>query len=187
MKINALKTLYKKHASLSKDNPFYISDAKQFVGGSGNAESKIVFIGEAPGAEEEIQSEPFCGRSGKLLRLYLTQYNFTPSNCFITNVVKFRPPQNRKPTKEEIFIHGTLLKEELSIISPNIIVPIGTTATQFILETKIAISKIRGKTIHKNTILIFPLFHPAYLLRNQKLLPLFENDIQALYKLNHSF
>jgi uracil-DNA glycosylase family 4 len=178
-----LDILYKSNANPSKENILYIENAKQFVCGSGNPNAEIIFIGEAPGAEEEILGIPFCGRSGKLLRFYLNKYSFDTKNSFITNVVKFRPPNNRKPTNEEINIHGKLLKSELEIIQPKIIVPVGAVAAQFILEKNISISKIRGQIIKKEAYLIFPIFHPAYILRNQNLLSLFENDIHALQKI----
>jgi uracil-DNA glycosylase family 4 len=175
-----IKTIYKNHEKTDINNIFYIKDAKKFVGGSGNFNAQIIFIGEAPGAEEEITGEPFCGRSGKLLRFYLNKYNFNNNNSFVTNVVKFRPPNNRKPTTKEINIHGKILKTELEIIKPKIIVPIGTTATEFILESRIKMSNTKGQIIIKNNILIFPLFHPAYILRNKNLILDFENDIKEL-------
>jgi DNA polymerase len=141
-----------------------------------------MFIGEAPGKEENITGIPFQGRSGKLLRLHLKQNNFTDENSFITNIVKFRPPKNRKPTKKEILIHSQILKEELKIIKPKIIVPIGLTACVFILESSnIKITQIRGTIIKKNNLIIFPLLHPAYILRNRNIENIFENDIAKLY------
>lgn len=178
-----IKILYKNHEKIDIENIFYIKDAKKFVEGSGNFNASIIFIGEAPGAQEEIEGKPFCGRSGKLLHFYLNKYNFNSNNSFITNVVKFRPPHNRKPTKKEINLHGTILKTELAIIKPKIIVPIGATATEFILESNIKMSNTRGDIIIKNNILIFPLFHPAYILRNKNLLVTFENDIKQLKKI----
>lgn len=183
MNQNKLQKLYITALPISSKNIFYIKSAKKFVPGNGNTYSQIVFIGEAPGANEEIQGIPFCGQSGKLLRLYLAKYNFSNQNSFITNVVKFRPPQNRKPTQLEIGIHGKLLKEELAIIKPKIIIPIGATATEFILQKKITLTQVRGEIIMQKDIIIYPLFHPAYILRNKNLLPLFENDIHNLQKI----
>ena len=178
-----LEKLYNKYSQISKNNPLYIGNAKKFVCGDGNSSGSIVFIGEAPGGEEEITGIPFSGRSGKLLRFYLNKYNFNTKNSFITNVVKFRPPDNRKPTSEEILIHGALLTSELAIIKPKVIVPIGAVASKFILKYHVIISQIRGTIISQDTVLVFPLFHPAYILRNKNLLPLFENDIHTLQKI----
>lgn len=108
-KIALLNSLYRQNEINSFSNPLYIQDAKQFVPGYGNAESKILFIGEAPGEIEENTGRPFQGRSGKLLRTCLEKNGFTDETVFITNVVKFRPPQNRKPTEDEIVIHYELV------------------------------------------------------------------------------
>lgn len=181
---NKLKELYSKNMIVEKNNILYVKDSKKFVCGYGNSNSKIIFIGEAPGAEEEEQGIPFCGRSGKLLTTILNKYNFNYTNYFITNVVKFRPPNNRKPLTKEITIHGKLLIEEIVIINPNIIIPIGSTATSFIFNKKnISISSLRGKKVIINNKLVFPIFHPSYILRNINLLPLFEKDINLLHQI----
>lgn len=185
MKEKLIKELYQPYIE-NLNNQLYIIDAKQFVPGKGNCNSKIVFVGEAPGAEEENFGIPFCGRSGKLLRFYLNKYHFIDDEIFITNVVKYRPPQNRKPTTEEINSHGQILREEISIINPQIIVTIGSIATHFLLNTVTSISQVRGKIFNKKTASgasIYPIFHPAYILRNQSLLPIFEKDIAELEKI----
>jgi DNA polymerase len=177
-----LKKLYEQNKLPNQENIYYITGAKQFVGGHGNYNAKILFIGEAPGKEEEINGIPFCGKSGKLLHSVLEKYNFNEKNIFITNLIKFKLPNNRNPKKKEVLIHSKILIEEINIISPNLIVTVGSHATEFFLQNK-NISILHGKIIIKNNIKIFPLFHPAYIMRNKNLLPIFENDIKKLQEI----
>jgi uracil-DNA glycosylase family 4 len=176
-----LKRLYEIYDSCEVENPLYINSATRFVPGHGNPEAEIVFIGEAPGEIEEDTGIPFQGKSGKLLRKTLREYGITEENCFITNVVKFRPPENRKPTIQEIESHTALiLIHELDIISPKIIVTVGGVATEAILEKSVRMTEMRGKDmIYKNRI-IMPIFHPAYILRNMTVFPLFDEDIKQI-------
>ncbi len=176
-----LEELYEIYFSCGIENPLYIESAKQFVPGSGNPDAGILFIGEAPGEVEENVGLPFQGRSGKLLRNTLKKYEITENNSFITNVVKFRPPNNRKPTNQEIKNHFDLvLFHEIKIIAPKIIVPVGGVAAETILGKQIKITGIRGKNlIHDNTIVI-PIFHPAYILRNMTAFSIFEADIKLI-------
>lgn len=176
-----LKNLYDPFRECSTKNPLYIENARQFVGGYGNNESKIMFIGEAPGEEEERTGKPFQGRSGRLLRTTLDKYFFNDSNIFVTNVVKFRPPQNRTPLPSEIKQHKIILDEEIRIIRPHVIITVGAIATNALLsKNTLGITKIRGITFKDAENIIIPIFHPAYILRNQTALPLFENDIHNI-------
>lgn len=176
-----LKDLYKIYVNCDSTNPLYIDSAKQFVTGHGNSDAKVVFVGEAPGDIEEQTGLPFQGRSGKLLRVILQKYDFCNKTIFVTNVVKFRLPGNRKPTEEEIKTHYDLvLLHELTIINPEIIVAVGAVAAQVLLEHSVKMSNIHGKKIIKNNKIIFPLFHPAYILRNMNLITVFEDDIKEL-------
>lgn len=178
-----LEELYEIYYSCGIENPLYIESAKQFVPGDGNPDAGILFIGEAPGEVEENVGLPFQGRSGKLLRNTLKKYEISEKNSFITNVVKFRPPNNRKPTNQEIKNHFDLiLFHEINIIAPKIIVPVGAVATEAVLGKQIKITEIRGKNLIHNNILIIPIFHPAYILRNMTAFSIFETDIEFIKK-----
>jgi uracil-DNA glycosylase family 4 len=184
MKQDVLNNLFAPCRLIHKNNPYYLEGATQFVAGYGNIDSKIIFIGEAPGTEEDQTGIPFQGRSGKLLHLYLKKYNFTERNTYITNVVKFRPCNNRKPTCDEITLHGQILMQEIAIIEPKIIVTVGSTATAFMLQNKSAsMTKLHGHIIHKSSYLVIPIFHPAYVLRKRIIEAQFESDIKNILTL----
>ena len=141
------------------------------VFGSGNPNSKLLLIGEAPGKEEDLEGRPFIGRSGQLLRQLLCNVKIDPEqDAFITNIVKCRPPNNRNPKSSEIKNCLSILEKQLSILKPELIVLIGSASTQALLGKDIKISKKRGqwlkKTIKNHTVNIMPIFHPSYLLRN---------------------
>ena len=135
----------------------------------GNPKSKIMIIGEGPGANEDKEGIPFVGRAGQLLDKMLEAINLDRDNVYITNVVNFRPPDNRRPTDTEIKRYLPFLKKHIEIIKPKIILLLGSTAMNAILKNEDVISKIRGKWfdikingVRLNTIVSF---HPAYLLR----------------------
>ncbi len=134
----------------------------------GNPEAQIVLIGEAPGAKEEELGKPFVGRSGKLLDQLLQNAGIDISlDVYFCNVVKCRPPKNRRPTKTEIQENLPWLYQQIKLVNPEIIVLVGATALEAILKNKSPISILRGKWINWNGRLVMPIFHPAYLLRNQ--------------------
>lgn len=137
------------------------------VPGSGDFDSKIIIIGEAPGAQEDKEGVPFVGRSGKKLDTWLNRINLTRKDVFITNIVKCRPPKNRNPEFIEIKACSYFLKQQIKIIKPKIIITVGKFASQSILRTEDPISSLRGKFFNKNGYSIFPIYHPAYILRNQ--------------------
>ncbi len=138
-----------------------------FSDGSPNA--KIMIIGEGPGANEDLEGVPFIGKTGELLDKMLLSINLNRDNVYITNVVNFRPPENRGPTKEEIFRYRTYLIKHIEIIDPKILILLGSTALNAIIGSEQTISDIRGKWIKKkigkcNTSVIIS-FHPAFLIR----------------------
>ena len=140
----------------------------KIVVGRGNPDAQIVIIGEAPGAKEEEIGKPFVGRSGKLLDHLLQNAGIDISqDVYFCNVVKCRPPQNRRPTRTEIEENLPWLFQQIKIVNPEIIVLVGATASEAILKNKSPISIIRGKWINWEGRLVMPIFHPAYLLRNQ--------------------
>ncbi|MEC7926160.1 MAG: uracil-DNA glycosylase [Actinomycetota bacterium] len=140
---------------------------KKVVVGKGNETARIVIIGEGPGEQEDITGLPFVGRAGKMLDTALSSVDIDPlKDCYITNIVKCRPPNNRKPTSSEVETCMPWLNEQVNLLSPKIIILAGSTAVQSFLGIKEPISKIRGQWIEKNNIKYMPIFHPSYLLRN---------------------
>ena len=140
---------------------------KNVVVGKGNEEAHIVIIGEGPGEQEDIMGLPFVGRAGKMLDTALASVDIDPlKDCYITNIVKCRPPDNRKPNPLEVEACMPWLSEQINLLRPKIIVLAGSTAVQSFLGIKEPISKIRGHWIEKNNIKYMPIFHPSYLLRN---------------------
>ena len=141
---------------------------KQPVFGTGSVNADLMFIGEAPGAEEDRLGVPFVGRSGKLLdNLLLEEMNMDRSACYISNVVKCRPPENRNPKSEEIESCRPYLETQLEIIKPRVIVTLGNFATRLLLDTKIGITKLRGKEYEYLGCILIPTFHPAAALRGR--------------------
>ena len=137
------------------------------VVGKGNEKANLVIIGEGPGEQEDKSGLPFVGRAGKMLDTALAAVNIDPlEDCYITNIVKCRPPNNRKPTASESDACMPWLNKQIELLSPKIIVLAGSTATESFLGVKEPISKIRGRWIEKDNIKYMPIFHPSYLLRN---------------------
>ena len=137
------------------------------VFGRGNPNTKIFIIGEGPGHNEDIEGLAFVGRAGKLLDTAFQSVGIdTNRDCYISNIVKCRPPNNRKPQKEEIESCSTWLDQQINLINPKIIVLAGSTAVESYLNIKEPISKIRGKWIERDGRKVMPIFHPSYLLRN---------------------
>ena len=122
---------------------------KNAVPGSGNVDSNIMFIGEGPGAQEDVEGIPFVGRAGKLLDKMLESIKLNRSKIYISNVVNYRPPLNRRPTEIEIERYLHFLKEHIEIINPKILVLLGSTALNTLIGNEVVISKARGKWIQK--------------------------------------
>ena len=144
-------------------------NASNLVFSDGNPNSKVMIIGEGPGANEDKEGLPFVGRAGQLLDKMLHAINLSRKNVYITNVVNYRPPENRKPTEKEVERYLPYLKKHIEIIKPQIILLLGSTAMSAILQDTDVISKMRGKwyeiEINKCKISSIVSFHPAYLLR----------------------
>ncbi len=137
------------------------------VFGRGNPNAKLFIIGEGPGQQEDEQGLAFVGRAGKMLDTMFASVDIdTNTDCYISNIVKCRPPNNRKPLIQEVQMCKPWLEDQLQLIEPKIIILAGSTAVESYLEIKEPISKIRGKWIFKNNIMHMPIFHPSYLLRN---------------------
>ena len=140
---------------------------KNVVVGKGNETAHIVIIGEGPGEQEDITGLPFVGRAGKMLDTVLSSVDIDPlKDCYITNIVKCRPPNNRKPSSSESEACMPWLTGQINLLRPKIIILAGSTAVQSFLGIKEPISKIRGQWIEKDNIKYMPIFHPSYLLRS---------------------
>jgi len=152
---------------------------KNAVPGKGNQNADIIFIGEAPGKNEDLYGEPFIGTAGKRLDDALKNAGLTRNSVYITNIVKCRPPENRIPNDVEKSMCNEYLKDEIAIINPKIICLLGNTPFYSILGGK-EISKNHGKFISKDNHMYFVTFHPAATIYNQKLVNIFKNDIKKL-------
>lgn len=188
-KIEQLKKIEEQIKKCTKC-PLYESRTNAVLG-EGSVNAKIMFIGEAPGRNEDLQGRPFVGQAGKLLTEALKAIGLEREEVYITNVIKCRPPNNRDPTKEEIITCTPYLEKQIDIIDPDIIVTLGKFATQFISKKYNLgfqnISKIRGEvysisTLTKN-LYILPMYHPAALLYNPKIKYDFQADFVKLKEL----
>ena len=138
----------------------------QIVVGRGNPRSDLMLIGEAPGADEDNQGLPFVGRSGRLLSELLEQAELDEDeDLYICNVIKCRPPNNRKPTSDEIKQCRPWLEEQIALVNPSLVLLAGATALQAVLGIKSGISKLRGQWHEQEGKAFMPVFHPSYLLR----------------------
>ncbi len=133
----------------------------------GNPKARLCFIGEAPGADEDAEGIPFVGRAGQLLDKMIGAMGLDPEkDVYVCNIIKCRPPENRKPTPEETATCFPFLHEQLAVVEPRVIVALGNTAMQGLLETKVGITKMRGQwKLYRGQILVMPTYHPSYLLR----------------------
>ena len=150
----------------------------------GNSKSKIMLIGEAPGNQEDIEGKPFVGKSGKLLDKILEFININRKNCYIINIIPWRPPGNRNPTTKEIRQCMPFVKKHIELVKPDILVLVGSISAKSILDKDIGITKLRGEWhIYKDKKLeipALPIFHPAYLLRRPTSKSLVMKDILLL-------
>lgn len=139
----------------------------QTVFARGNPEAKLCFVGEAPGADEDAQGVPFVGKAGQLLHKMIAAMGLSPENdVYVCNIIKCRPPGNRRPMPEETETCIPYLHEQLAIVQPRVIVALGNTAVSALLGTNLGITKIRGQwKLYKGSTLVMPTYHPSYLLR----------------------
>lgn len=152
------------------------------VFGSGNKQAKIMFIGEGPGADEDMQGEPFVGKAGKLMNEALKGLGINREEIYIANIVKCRPPSNRVPEDDEAEACLNYLRNQVLLVKPKIIVLLGSTALKNILGKEYSISNERGKWIEKKSILYMPTWHPAALLRDENKKIQFWNDLKQVKK-----
>ena len=143
--------------------------ARSTVFCDGNADAEIMLIGEAPGNQEDIEGKPFVGKSGQLLDKILETININRTNCYISNIIPWRPPGNRNPTAEEISMCLPFIKKHIELVNPKILLLVGSISSKSILNKNLGITKLRGEWhIYKEgniEVPALPIFHPAYLLR----------------------
>jgi DNA polymerase len=155
----------------------------QIVFGVGNPKAKLLFVGEAPGRDEDRQGEPFVGRAGQLLTEIITKgMKLRREDVYICNVIKCRPPENRNPEPDEVASCEPFLLRQLEVIGPEVIVALGKFAVQTLLREKTPITKLRGQWHDYHGIRLMPTFHPAYLLRNPGEKRLVWEDIQKVMR-----
>ncbi len=160
-----LKTLREDH---DKNCPHCTkaSGHTQTVFGVGNPNASLMFIGEAPGDEEDAQGVPFVGAAGQKLNHIIEAMGMKREDVYIANVLKSRPLENRTPLPSEVKLCGPYLQQQIELIEPDVIVTLGSPATKYILQTTTGITRLRGTWGEYNSIPVMPTYHPAYLLRN---------------------
>jgi uracil-DNA glycosylase len=155
----------------------------QIVFGVGNPQARLVFVGEAPGRDEDRQGEPFVGRAGQLLTEIITKgMRLRREDVYIANVIKCRPPENRNPEPDEVASCEPFLLRQLELIKPEVIVALGKFAAQTLLRSKSPITQLRGRWYDYHGIRLMPTFHPAYLLRNPADKRVVWEDIQKVMR-----
>jgi uracil-DNA glycosylase len=156
---------------------------KNLVFGVGNPNAELMFIGEGPGADEDLKGEPFVGRAGQLLTDIIERgMGLTRSDVYICNVIKCRPPENRNPEPDEVGACEPFMARQIEIVKPKVIIGLGTFAVQAVLKVKTPISKLRGRWHEVRGVRMMPTFHPAYLLRNPGDKRLVWADVQEVMK-----
>jgi uracil-DNA glycosylase family 4 len=166
--------------------PLFVTRSRA-VFGAGDADAELMFVGEAPGAEEDRQGVPFVGRAGQLLNQLLAEIGLSRDDVFIGNVLKSRPPGNRDPQPEEIEACWPYLERQIQLIEPHVIATLGNFATKKITGSPIGITRVRGTPqVHElagRTVFVFPLLHPAAALRTPSLVETLREDFARLRSL----
>jgi uracil-DNA glycosylase len=152
----------------------------QVVFGVGNPHANIMFVGEAPGFNEDQKGEPFVGAAGKLLNDLLTSANLSRDQIYIANVIKCRPPNNRDPEPDEVETCKPFLMQQIQMIRPKLVCTLGNWATQTLLERKVGITKVKAQAFYMKDFVIFPLLHPAAALHQGNLLDTLKEDFKKL-------
>jgi DNA polymerase len=150
------------------------------VFGVGNPQAELMFVGEAPGRDEDLQGEPFVGRAGQLLTRIIEAIGMKRPDVYIANVIKCRPPNNRNPAEDEIARCEPYLIRQIELVQPRLIVALGTFAAQSLLKTRLPISQLRGRFHTYQGVRVMPTFHPAFLLRNPERKRAVWEDMQAV-------
>lgn len=163
-------------------------ERKQAVFGTGHLQPDLLFVGEAPGADEDEQGEPFVGRAGRLLNQMLRAIYLPRQQVYIANVIKCRPPENRTPSYEEMQQCGVYLRRQIALLRPKLIVALGSVAVQYLLKTNGPLHRFRNRqfTFGENAIPLVATFHPAYLLRTPAKKREAWQDLQTIYHFIHN-
>jgi DNA polymerase len=160
--------------------------ATRLVFADGNPRARVMFVGEAPGRDEDLEGLPFVGRSGKLLDRMIAAIGLDRSKAYIANVIPWRPPGNRTPTPQETQICLPFIKRQIELVNPDVLVTLGNPSTQALLSTRDGIMRTRGKWFDYDTgtraIRALPTFHPAYLLRSPSYKRMSWQDLRAIAK-----
>ena len=160
--------------------------ATRLVFADGNPQARIMFVGEAPGRDEDIEGLPFVGRSGKLLDLMIGAIGLNRTTAYITNVIPWRPPGNRTPTPQETQVCLPFIQRHIELVNPDVLVTLGNPSTQTLLSTREGIMRTRGRWFDydtgQRTIRALPTFHPAYLLRSPSYKRLAWQDLRTIAK-----
>lgn len=165
---------------------FFPAANEKLVFGEGPENASLMIIGEAPGAEEAKSGRPFVGNSGKLLNKYLEEAEIARDKVYITNTLKIRPPKNRKPQSSEIKQAVPFLERQIRLVKPKILVCLGSTAVQAIVDPRARITELRGIWIEKDSLQIMPTFHPSAVFRDKEKRQLLKRDlIEAGNMLKH--
>ena len=154
----------------------------QVVFGTGNADADLVFVGEAPGEEEDRQGEPFVGPSGQLLTRIIEAIGLSREQVYILNVIKCRPPHNRNPLPDEVAACRPIIHAQLACLHPRVICALGAFAAQALLQTEEKISRLRGRFHMLGDVQVMPTYHPAYLLRNPQAKRAVWDDMQRIQR-----
>ena len=152
----------------------------QVVFGVGNPHASIMFVGEAPGSNEDLKGEPFVGAAGKLLNDLLASAGLSRDQIYIANVIKCRPPNNRDPEQDEVETCKPFLMQQIQLIKPKLVCTLGNWATQTLLERKVGITKVKAQAFYMKDFVLFPLLHPAAALHQGNLLPTLKEDFKKL-------
>jgi uracil-DNA glycosylase family 4 len=156
-------------------------DEERFVPAVGPEDAEVMLVGEAPGANEVEEGEPFVGRAGEKMNDVLNDIGVERSELYITNLVKIRPPDNRDPKKDEIEAWAPLLEKEIENVNPDIILTLGNFASKEMLDTSKGITQIHGRIFSREGKKIMPIFHPAATLYNRSKTPELEKDLRKAF------
>ncbi len=182
--ISKSKVLDKLNEKVKKCNKCVLAKTRtNTVFGEGDINTDLMFIGEAPGFDEDKQAKPFVGKAGQLLTKMIKAMGLKREDVYIANILKCRPPENRNPENEEIKQCFGYLEQQIKFVNPKVICTLGAFASQILLNTEEKISKLRGKTFEYKGIKVIPTFHPSYLLRNENMKKHAWNDLKLVMEI----
>jgi len=177
------KALNKLGEEIAKDKTLPLrAGTTQAVPGEGNADADVVFVGEAPGKDEDLQGRPFVGAAGKFLTHLIESIGYKREDVYIANLIKHRPPSNRDPLPEEIAAYTPWLDKQITIIEPKLIVTLGRYSMAYFLGEGLTISKVHGAPKRKNNRVVIPMYHPAAALYRGDLRPVLAADFAKIPK-----